>query len=103
VVSFGAGSTILNWLIDQASLARVHLVADFRGTDRNRIMEIAYRFAGFSQQACGCQTRIAQPSDHHGVQWLHLEPVGRRESTVTKIVAPQLAEKCDHSERSAYG
>jgi methoxymalonate biosynthesis protein len=103
VVSFGAGSTILNWLIDQASLARVHLVADFRGTDRNRIMEIAYRFAGFNQQPCACQIRIAQHSNHHGVQRLHLEPVRRRESTVIKIVAPQLAEGCDHSERSAYG
>jgi methoxymalonate biosynthesis protein len=50
VISFGVGSTILNWLINQAALAHAHLVADFRDTDRNRIMEIAYRFAGFSHQ-----------------------------------------------------
>jgi methoxymalonate biosynthesis protein len=109
VVSFGAGSTILNWLIDQAALARVHLVADFRGTDRNRIMEIAYRFAGFGQQPCGCQAHISRRSNHHGVQRLHLEPVGRWESPVIHIIAPQLAEGSPtqgwvyHSERSAHG
>ena len=30
VVSFGAGAAILNWLVDQAARAGVHLVADFR-------------------------------------------------------------------------
>ncbi|MGH3769941.1 MAG: HAD-IIIC family phosphatase [Pseudonocardiaceae bacterium] len=93
VVSFGAGSTILNWLIDQAALARVHVVADFRGTDRNRIMEVAYRFAGFTQQPCGCRARISQDSDLDGIQRLHLEPVPQRKSTTIKIVAPQLAEE----------
>ena len=92
VVSFGAGSTILNWLIDQAALARAHVVADFRGTDRNRIMEVAYRFAGFSQQPCGCRARISQHSDLDGVQRLHLEPVPQRKSTTIQIFAPQLAE-----------
>ena len=48
VVSFGAGAVILNWLIDQAARAGVHLAADFRPTDRNRMMDIAYRFAGFT-------------------------------------------------------
>jgi methoxymalonate biosynthesis protein len=93
VVSFGAGSTILNWLIDQALLARVHVVADFRRTDRNRIMEIAYRFAGFTQQSCGCRARISQHPDLDGIQHLHLEPVPQRKSTTIKVVAPQLAEE----------
>jgi methoxymalonate biosynthesis protein len=92
VVSFGAGSTILNWLINQAAVAHAHVVADFRGTDRNRMMEVAYRFAGFSHQPCGCRARISQLSDLDGVQRLHLEPVPRRESTTMQILAPQLAE-----------
>ncbi len=114
VVSFGAGSTILNWLINQAAGAHAHVVADFRGTDRNRMMEVAYRFAGFSHQPCGCHARISQPSDLDGVQRLHLEPVPRRESTTMQILAPQLAEgptsaglppqrRVRHGERSAHG
>lgn len=109
VVSFGAGNTILNWLINQACLARAHVVADFRGTDRNRIMEIAYRFAGFSQQPCDCQARISQRSDLDGVQRLHLEPTERRKSATIRIFAPQLTkgwptQRCVHDrERSAHG
>jgi methoxymalonate biosynthesis protein len=115
VVSFGAGSTILNWLIDQAAVARAHVVADFRNTDRNRMMEVAYRFAGFSQQRCGCQARISQHSDLDGVQRLHLEPGPRRDSTTIQILAPQLTEEWPtsaepptqrgvrHGEQSAHG
>jgi methoxymalonate biosynthesis protein len=114
VVSFGAGSTILNWLIDQAAVARAHLVADFRGTDRNRMMEVAYRFAGFSHQPCGCQARISQHSDLDGIHRLHLEPVGGQESTTIQILAPHLDEgpprsaglppcRVRHSERSGHG
>ncbi|MEV5777848.1 HAD-IIIC family phosphatase [Streptomyces antimycoticus] len=54
VVSFGAGSVILNWLVDRASAAGAHVVADFRRTDRNRMMEVAYRFAGFEESPCSC-------------------------------------------------
>lgn len=96
VVSFGAGSTILNWLINQAAVAHTHVVADFRATDHNRMMEIAYRFAGFSHQPCGCQARISQPSDLDGIQRLHLEPIPRRESTTIQILAPHLAERSAH-------
>jgi methoxymalonate biosynthesis protein len=91
VISFGAGSIILNWLINQAVVARVHLVADFRGTDRNRIMEVAYRFAGFDEQSCDCRTRVNQHLNLDGVQRLHLLPVERRDSTTIQIFAPQLA------------
>ncbi|CCH30842.1 HAD-IIIC family phosphatase [Actinosynnema sp. NPDC047251] len=50
VVAFGAGTVLLNWLADQAAAAGVNLVADFRRTDRNRMMEVAYRFAGFGEE-----------------------------------------------------
>ncbi|GAA1106577.1 hypothetical protein GCM10009579_30510 [Streptomyces javensis] len=55
VVAFGAGTMIPNWLDDQAGRAGVHLLADFRPTDRNRMMEIAYRFAGFDERPCACR------------------------------------------------
>jgi methoxymalonate biosynthesis protein len=105
VVAFGAGAVILRWLADQAARtggtqlagyasakpapagAGVHLVADFRRTDRNRMMEIAYRFAGFEDHPCACLGPIAPA---HGVQRLHLVPTRQLPPTVIDVVAPDL-------------
>jgi methoxymalonate biosynthesis protein len=91
VVSFGAGSIILRWLIDQAANADAHLVADFRPTDRNRMMEIAYRFAGFADEACAC-TAVLPDGGVDGLQRLHLEPMPQEEPTTVTLVAPDLTE-----------
>ena len=61
VVSFGVGAAILRWLTDQAAGAGVHLMADFRRTERNRMMEIAYRFAGLDDAPCACRAEARQP------------------------------------------
>ncbi len=88
VVSFGTGATILRWLITQAHAAGVHLTADFRATDRNRIMEVAYRFAGFSSQPC---TECGHADDVDStVQQLHLIPTAQDHSTVMRITAPPI-------------
>jgi methoxymalonate biosynthesis protein len=92
VVSFGAGSVILRWLADQAALAGVHLVADFRRTDRNRQMEIAYRFAGFGDEPCECRAAIGSASED-GVQRLHLVPWRQEPPATMRVVGPDL---CDH-------
>ncbi|GAB2489811.1 HAD-IIIC family phosphatase [Nocardiopsis aegyptia] len=90
VVSFGAGTAILNWLVDQAARVGAHLVADFRPTDRNRMMEIAYRFAGFTEDPCGC--RDAVPGDPGtGVQRLHLVAERRAAPATLTIEAVDLA------------
>ncbi|MFJ2201162.1 HAD-IIIC family phosphatase [Streptomyces violaceusniger] len=73
VVSFGAGSAILRWLGDQAARAGVHLAADFRQTERNRMMEIAYRFAGFTDEPCDCRAALPAPAEED-IQRLHLSP-----------------------------
>lgn len=93
VISLGAGSTILNWLIGEASVARVHLVADFRATDRNRIMEVAYRFAGFNEDPCSCRIRLNQRLDYDDIQRLHLVPAKGRVSTTIKVLGPQLVKR----------
>jgi methoxymalonate biosynthesis protein len=90
VVSFGAGTVILNWLVDQAARAGAHLVADFVATGRNRIMEIAYRFAGFREQSCGCHAAIPAAADSPGLQRLHLEPAPRRPPTTMRLTAADL-------------
>ncbi|WNF00994.1 HAD-IIIC family phosphatase [Streptomyces luomodiensis] len=90
VVSFGAGATILNWLTDQGARAGAHLVADFRRTDRNRMMEIAYRFAGFADSDCPCVSEVAGASAA-GVERLHLEPSPRPAPTTLTLTAADIA------------
>ncbi len=90
VVSFGVGAVILNWLIDQAARAGVHLAADLRRTDRNRMMDIAYRFAGFTDESCPCLGDLGPAADRDGIQCLHLT-VGPREAPSTmRLISPDL-------------
>jgi methoxymalonate biosynthesis protein len=83
VVTFGAGTVLLNWLSDSAAAAGTHLVADFRRTERNRMMEVAYRFAGFGDEPCDCGVDLAPATE--GVERLHLRP-GRRGAPTTMAV-----------------
>jgi len=92
VVSFGAGGVILRWLIDEAAEAGAHLAADFRCTERNRIMEVAYRFAGFTNQACQCLQAIADSENRGGIQLLHLEPTAQTPPAAIRLIAPNLGE-----------
>ena len=73
VVSFGTGTVLLRWILNAAADAGVHVVADFRATGRNRIMEVTYRFAGFTDSACGCLPGDAAD----GITRLHLEPAAQ--------------------------
>ncbi|MCP9972473.1 HAD-IIIC family phosphatase [Actinomadura madurae] len=93
VVSFGAGAAILNWLIDEAARAGAHLVADFRPTDRNRMMEIAYRFAGLEEGACACLDTLPE-AGAGDIRRLHLVPAPRAPHAAIRITAPDLA--ADH-------
>ncbi|UED87984.1 HAD-IIIC family phosphatase [Streptomyces profundus] len=93
VVSFGAGSVILNWLVDRAATAGVHLTADFRRTDRNRMMEVAYRFAGFDDRPCACHDGPDVASgDAAGVERLHLVPDPRPGPTTMSLAAVDLVD-----------
>jgi methoxymalonate biosynthesis protein len=84
VVSLGAGAVLLRWFVEQSARAGVHLVADFRRTDRNRIMEITYRFAGFGEQPCPCAAAIPATAD--GIQRLHLAPVRQEPPATMRVV-----------------
>jgi methoxymalonate biosynthesis protein len=98
VVSFGAGAVILNWLIDQAAQAGVHLVADFRPTDRNRMMDIAYRFAGFTDESCACVAGLGAANGQAGVRRLHLAAGPRSAPATMRLTSPDLAaERLDRS------
>lgn len=87
VVSFGAGTVILRWLVDQAARCGVHLVADFRRTDRNRMMEIAYRFAGFTDADCPCRRELAAAPD---LERLHLTPTRQEPPATMRLAAPDI-------------
>ncbi|AUS80794.1 hypothetical protein C1701_23335 [Actinoalloteichus sp. AHMU CJ021] len=92
VVSFGVGGVILNWIEDQAAQNGAHLVADFRRTERNRMMEVAYRFAGFDNQDCACRAEIG-PSATEGVRQLHLRAARRESPDTLRLTAPDLAHR----------
>lgn len=65
-------------------------MADFRATERNRMMEIAYRFAGFEEDPCPCATGLEPASALVGLQRLHLAPGPRAVSTTMSLEAPDL-------------
>jgi methoxymalonate biosynthesis protein len=90
VVSFGAGAAIINWLTDQAARTGAHLVADFRPTDRNRMMEIAYRFAGFGDESCDCLAALPE-AEVDGLRRLHLAADRREPHATIDLIAPELA------------
>ncbi len=87
VVPYGVGAQLLRWLSDRAAAAGVHLIADFRATDRNRMMEVAYRFAGFGGEACACRAALAD-TDAGGVQRLHLVPCRMEPPATMTVLAP---------------
>jgi methoxymalonate biosynthesis protein len=89
VVSFGAGATVLNWLVGEAATAGAHLIADFRPTARNRIMEVAYRFAGFTEEHCACLAEL-RPADHGDTQRLHITPAPRPAPSTVRLTAVRL-------------
>jgi methoxymalonate biosynthesis protein len=90
VVSFGAGTAILNWLITQAAAAGAHLVADFRPTARNRIMEVAYRFAGFGDGPCTCAAALPAAGSAD-TRRLHIVPQPRPPAAAIHLTAVLLA------------
>lgn len=51
VMSRGVGTVLLNYILRRAKDAGVRLRADFVSTDRNRMMYVTYKFAGFRDVA----------------------------------------------------
>lgn len=49
VMSRGVGSVLLTYIMQQAKNDNKLLRADFRQTDRNRMMYVTYRFANFNE------------------------------------------------------
>jgi methoxymalonate biosynthesis protein len=92
VVPYGVGSALLSWLADQAAGAGVHLLADFRPTDRNRMMDIAYRFAGFGDGACACRAALP-PASRPEIQRLHLVPARQPAPAAIRLSAPDLTTR----------
>jgi FkbH-like protein len=51
VMARGVGTVLLNNVMRQAHAAGARLLAEFVPTDRNRVMHITYRFAGFTEHS----------------------------------------------------
>jgi methoxymalonate biosynthesis protein len=91
VVSFGVGSVLLNWLVDQAAWAGAHLAADFRPTGRNRMMDVAYRFLGFTEEPCECLAELGTAVGGDDIQCLHMATTLRDGPTTMRLISPDLA------------
>jgi methoxymalonate biosynthesis protein len=91
-VSFGVGTAILGWVVDQAARVGTHLIADFRPTARNRMMEVTYRFAGLTDDPCAC---LAKTPAADGIQRLHVVATRRAEPATLRLDAVDLA--ADHA------
>ncbi|WP_175839604.1 HAD-IIIC family phosphatase [Burkholderia contaminans] len=70
VVNRGVGNAFLHTIINCAVAARRGVTADWRGTGRNRPMEVTYRLAGFRSDS----VEAADPA----IQVLRLEAPGER-------------------------
>jgi FkbH-like protein len=51
VMSRGVGTVLLHHVMRQANAAGARLLAEFVPTDRNRVMHVTYRFAGFTEHS----------------------------------------------------
>jgi len=51
VMSRGVGTVLLHHVMRRANAAGARLLAEFVPTDRNRVMYVTYRFAGFTEHA----------------------------------------------------
>jgi FkbH-like protein len=60
VMSRGVGGVLITLLRREARVAGVRLFADFHATDRNRMMYITYKFAGFSDVAESAGTTLME-------------------------------------------
>lgn len=49
VMSRGVGTVLLSYIMNKAKAAGVRLLAEFVSTDRNRMMYVTYKFAGFRE------------------------------------------------------
>lgn len=49
VISRGVGTVLLTHIMQQAQLANKRLLADFKNTERNKMMYVSYRFSNFKE------------------------------------------------------
>ena len=49
VMSRGVGTVLMSYILQEAKKAGVRFLADFKKTDRNRMMYVSYKFANFTE------------------------------------------------------
>jgi methoxymalonate biosynthesis protein len=88
VIPYGVGTVLLRWLVDRAAAHGVHLVADIRPTGRNRMMAVAYGFAGFTRDPWSCRTALPPDDATPEVRRLHLVPTPQCPPATLRLVTP---------------
>ena len=86
VMSRGVGTVLLNYILHGAKKAGVRLRAEFVSTDRNRMMYVTYKFAGFREVAKD-GSRAIMENDFSQIQGfptymrIEIEEAGERQLT----------------------
>jgi FkbH-like protein len=60
VINRGVGTIMLNYILRKARESRVRLLSEFISNDRNRMMYVTYRFAGFTEITNSGGTQILE-------------------------------------------
>ncbi|MFB6366790.1 HAD-IIIC family phosphatase [Paenibacillus elgii] len=68
VMSRGVGTVMLTYIMEQAKAAGKILHADFKHTDRNKVMYVTYRFANFKELENDGQGRVLLTNDLNQIQ-----------------------------------
>lgn len=68
VVSRGVGTVLLNYIMKEAKRNNKKLLADFRDTGRNRMMQVSFRFGGFREKSSDGNGNYVLEHDLENVQ-----------------------------------
>lgn len=68
VVSRGVGTVLLSYIMQEAKANNKLLLADFRDTGRNRMMNVSFRFAGFREKSSDGQGNYVLEHDLEVIQ-----------------------------------
>jgi FkbH-like protein len=68
VLSKGVGSVLMTYILQEAKRYGGKLLADFKHTDRNRMMHLTYKFADFKEVSTGAENTVLFENDLTTIQ-----------------------------------
>lgn len=80
VLSKGVGSVLMTYILNEAKRNSKKLMADFKHTDRNRMMYLTYKFSDFKEVSTGAENTVLFENDLTKIQpwppYIHVKHPG---------------------------